>query len=48
MNEQHHFYSLPLKNTYDAIKRWREIAEKDQWIETMAAMHSLELIAKGL
>lgn len=37
--------TVPLKNTYDAIKRWREIAEKDQWIETMAAMHSLELIA---
>ncbi len=37
--------TTPLKNTENAIKRWREIAEKNQWIEIMAAMHSLELIA---
>ncbi len=35
----------PLENTKNAINRWRKIAEKNEWIEIMAAMHSLELIA---
>lgn len=35
----------PLPDTAAAIKTWNEIAEKEHWLETMAAMHSLELIA---
>lgn len=37
----------PLKNTEKAISRWREIAQNNGWIEIMAAMHSLELIANS-
>ncbi len=37
----------PLKNTENAINMWRRIAEKNEWIEIMAAMHSLELIANS-
>lgn len=35
----------PLLDTKLALRTWNEIAEKDHWLETMAAMHSLELIA---
>ncbi len=35
----------PLPDTASGIKMWNEIAEKNHWLETMAAMHSLELIA---
>ncbi len=35
----------PLPDTWAAVKTWNEIAEKRHWVETMAAMHSLELIA---
>lgn len=35
----------PLLDTELAIKTWSNIAEKDHWLETMAAMHGLELIA---
>lgn len=35
----------PLPDTAKSIKVWSEIAEKDPWVETMAAMHGLELIA---
>lgn len=37
--------SLPLPATSAAINTWQEIGEKRHWVETMAAMHSLELIA---
>jgi pyrroloquinoline-quinone synthase len=37
--------SPPLPDTARAIKLWNEIAERDHWLETMAAMHPLELIA---
>lgn len=35
----------PLPATTEAINTWQEIGEKRHWVETMAAMHSLELIA---
>ncbi len=35
----------PLPDTNAAIRLWNEIAEKCHWVETMAAMHGLELIA---
>ena len=35
----------PLPATSEAINLWQEIGEKRHWVETMAAMHSLELIA---
>jgi pyrroloquinoline-quinone synthase len=35
----------PLPDTAWAIRAWNEIAEKEHWLETMAAMHPLELIA---
>jgi len=35
----------PLSDTASAIKTWSEIAEREHWLETMAAMHPLELIA---
>jgi pyrroloquinoline-quinone synthase len=35
----------PLADTASAIKTWNDIAETDHWLETMAAMHGLELIA---
>ncbi len=35
----------PLPDTASAIKTWEEIASKDHWVEAMAAMHGLELIA---
>ena len=35
----------PLPDTAWAIGVWSEIAEKDHWLEIMAAMHPLELIA---
>lgn len=35
----------PLPQTAAAIKVWRNIAETRSWVQTMAAMHSLELIA---
>jgi pyrroloquinoline-quinone synthase len=37
--------TAPLPDTAAAIKTWNSIAEKEHWLETMAAMHSLELIA---
>ncbi len=35
----------PLSKTRKAILTWKQIAEERSWIEVMAAMHSLELIA---
>ncbi|ABW01430.1 C2H2 type zinc finger domain-containing protein [Caldivirga maquilingensis] len=35
----------PLKATLDSINVWRRIANERTWVETMAAMHSLELAA---
>jgi pyrroloquinoline-quinone synthase len=35
----------PLKSTAIAIKEWNRIATEEHWVEAMAAMHSLELIA---
>lgn len=35
----------PLPATARAIMAWRRIAETKTWVETMAAMHSLELVA---
>lgn len=35
----------PLPDTRWAIDIWNSIAEKEHWLETMAAMHPLELIA---
>jgi len=35
----------PLPDTLWAIKTWDEMGERDHWLETMAAMHPLELIA---
>jgi pyrroloquinoline-quinone synthase len=35
----------PLPATLSAINTWRKIAETKSWLETMAAMHSLELVA---
>jgi pyrroloquinoline-quinone synthase len=36
---------IPLPVTASAISTWNRIAEKEHWLETMAAMHPLELIA---
>lgn len=35
----------PLPDTRSAVRTWDTIAEKEHWLETMAAMHPLELIA---
>jgi pyrroloquinoline-quinone synthase len=35
----------PLPDTAAGISTWNEIAEKESWLDTMAAMHPLELIA---
>ncbi len=35
----------PLSDTSIAIKTWDQIARDSHWVETMAAMHGLELIA---
>lgn len=35
----------PLPATASAIATWQEIGRRKHWVETMAAMHSLELIA---
>jgi len=35
----------PLKSTAVAIQEWNRIATEEHWVEAMAAMHSLELIA---
>ena len=35
----------PLPSTKSAINVWRKIAETKHWLEIMAAMHSLELVA---
>jgi pyrroloquinoline-quinone synthase len=37
--------SPPLPDTIWAIRTWDTIAQKEHWLETMAAMHPLELIA---
>lgn len=37
--------TAPLPRTRQAVAFWRELAEKGHWVDTMAAMHSLELIA---
>ncbi len=37
--------SKPLPATENAIRTWEYIAEKKSWLEIMAAMHSLELVA---
>ena len=35
----------PLRQTAEAVKIWNDLAPSGSWISTMAAMHSLELIA---
>ena len=35
----------PLRQTAEAVKIWNDLAASGSWISTMAAMHSLELIA---
>jgi pyrroloquinoline-quinone synthase len=35
----------PLPSTATAIREWNRIATEEHWVEAMAAMHSLELIA---
>ena len=35
----------PLPTTARTIAEWHDICEKEHWVEAMAAMHSLELIA---
>ena len=35
----------PLPSTRSAINTWRKIALERSWVEIMAAMHSLELVA---
>jgi pyrroloquinoline-quinone synthase len=35
----------PLPDTAFAVKSWDQMAREGHWVETMAAMHSLELIA---
>jgi pyrroloquinoline-quinone synthase len=35
----------PLTSTATAIQEWNRIATQEHWVEAMAAMHSLELIA---
>lgn len=35
----------PLPSTRNAINFWRRVAETRTWLETMLAMHSLELVA---
>jgi pyrroloquinoline-quinone synthase len=35
----------PLPTTARALAEWHDICEKEPWVEAMAAMHSLELIA---
>lgn len=35
----------PLPKTQRSLETWREMAEKGHWLETMAAMHTLEMIA---
>jgi pyrroloquinoline-quinone synthase len=35
----------PLPDTASSIKGWDELARNEHWVETMAAMHGLELIA---
>jgi pyrroloquinoline-quinone synthase len=35
----------PLKATADAVRTWDELARTGSWVQAMAAMHSLELIA---
>jgi pyrroloquinoline-quinone synthase len=37
--------TLPLPSTALAIVEWNRIATEEHWVEAMAAMHSLELIA---
>ena len=39
------YNSTPLSKTEDSIRIWNEIARDFHWLEAMAAMHSLELIA---
>ncbi len=37
--------TAPLPETRKALAFWRRLAEKGHWVDVMAAMHSLELIA---
>ncbi len=39
------FGTFPLPDTKWAVKMWDTVAQKEHWLETMAAMHPLELIA---
>ncbi len=39
------FGTSPLPDTRWAVKTWDTIGEEEHWLETMAAMHPLELIA---
>jgi pyrroloquinoline-quinone synthase len=35
----------PLPTTERALREWQDICQREHWVEAMAAMHSLELIA---
>ncbi len=39
------FATPPLPDTKWAVKMWDTVAQEEHWLETMAAMHPLELIA---
>ncbi len=45
MDRQEILSTTPLPDTEKAIDGWDDIAKKSHWVETMAAMHGLELIA---
>jgi len=45
LNREEILSTRPLQATAEAINTWQVIGEKRHWVETMAAMHSLELIA---
>jgi len=45
VNRQKIFATPPLPDTASAIKSWDDMARTEHWVETMAAMHGLELIA---
>jgi len=44
-NRQKILSTPPLPDTASAIKSWDDMARTEHWVETMAAMHGLELIA---
>lgn len=44
LNREKVLSTPPLPKTKTALAAWGEIAEKNHWLETMSAMHGLELI----